>query len=85
MFFMPHYFGNTKKPSLWSKLPQTNPRINRRRRSLQSRIHHQAQEKRARISILREMYPISEALWEPEEVFSDDGDLLTQYKERHQL
>ena len=30
-------------------------------------------------------YPISEASWEPEEVFSDDGDLLTQYKERHQL
>ena len=30
-------------------------------------------------------YPISEALWEPEEVFSDDGDLLTQYKEQHQL
>ena len=26
-------------------------------------------------------YPISEALWEPEEVFSDDGNLLTQYKE----
>ena len=30
-------------------------------------------------------YPISEALWKPEEVFSDDGDLLTRYKERHQL
>jgi transposase InsO family protein len=30
-------------------------------------------------------YPISEASWEPEEVFSDDGDLLTRYKERHQL
>jgi hypothetical protein len=30
-------------------------------------------------------YPITEASWEPEEVFSDDGDLLTQYKERHQL
>ena len=30
-------------------------------------------------------YPISEATWEPEEVFSDDGDLLTQYKKRHQL
>ena len=26
-------------------------------------------------------YPISEASWEPEEVFSDDGDLLMQYKE----
>ena len=30
-------------------------------------------------------YPISEASWEPEEVFSDDGDLLMRYKERHQL
>jgi hypothetical protein len=30
-------------------------------------------------------YPISEATWEPENVFSDDGDLLTQYKQRHQL
>ena len=30
-------------------------------------------------------YPISEASWEPEQVFSDDGDLLTTYKLRHQL
>jgi hypothetical protein len=30
-------------------------------------------------------YPISEATWEPEDVFSDDGDLLTQYKQRYQL
>jgi hypothetical protein len=30
-------------------------------------------------------YPISKAMWEPEEVFSDDGDLLTQYKQQHQL
>jgi hypothetical protein len=30
-------------------------------------------------------YPIAEASWEPEEVFSDDGDLLTRYKDRHQL
>ena len=30
-------------------------------------------------------YPISEASWEPEEVFSDDGDLLTRYKQKHQL
>ena len=29
--------------------------------------------------------PISEALWEPEHMFSEDGDLLTQYKEWHQL
>jgi Chromo (CHRromatin Organisation MOdifier) domain len=30
-------------------------------------------------------YPISEASWEPEEAFSDDGDLLAIYKQRHQL
>jgi hypothetical protein len=30
-------------------------------------------------------YPIEDASWEPEEVFSDDGDLLTQYKFRHRL
>jgi hypothetical protein len=32
-----------------------------------------------------EGYPISEALWEPETAFSDDGDLLSTYKQRHQL
>jgi transposase InsO family protein len=30
-------------------------------------------------------YPISDASWEPEHSFSDDGDLLTQYKLRHNL
>ena len=30
-------------------------------------------------------YPIEEASWEPEEVFSDDGDLLSLYKDHHQL
>ena len=30
-------------------------------------------------------YPISEASWEPEQVFSDDGDLLTHYKLSHHL
>jgi Chromo (CHRromatin Organisation MOdifier) domain len=30
-------------------------------------------------------YPITEASWEPEHVFSNDGDLLTCYKKRHQL
>jgi hypothetical protein len=30
-------------------------------------------------------YPISEALWEPETTFSDDGNLLSTYKQRHQL
>jgi len=30
-------------------------------------------------------YPISDASWEPEHVFSDDGDTLIQYKRRHHL
>jgi Chromo (CHRromatin Organisation MOdifier) domain len=30
-------------------------------------------------------YPISEALWEPETAFSNDGNLLSTYKQRHQL
>ena len=30
-------------------------------------------------------YPISNASWEPEHVFSDDGDTLKQYKLRHDL
>ena len=30
-------------------------------------------------------YPISDTSWEPEHVFSDDGDTLKQYKLRHNL
>ena len=30
-------------------------------------------------------YPISDASWEPEHTFSDDGDILTRYKQRHHL
>ena len=30
-------------------------------------------------------YPISDASWEPEHAFSDDGDTLQQYKLRHHL
>jgi transposase InsO family protein len=30
-------------------------------------------------------YPITEATWESETAFSDDGDMLSQYKQRHQL
>jgi hypothetical protein len=32
-----------------------------------------------------EGYPISEASWEPKTAFSNDGDLLSIYKQRHQL
>jgi len=30
-------------------------------------------------------YSISEASWEPEQAFSDDGDMLSLYKQRHNL
>ena len=30
-------------------------------------------------------YPISDASWEPEHAFSDDGKILAEYKERHHL
>ena len=30
-------------------------------------------------------YPISDATWEPETCFSDDGNILAQYKLRHNL
>ena len=30
-------------------------------------------------------YPISDASWEPEHAFSDDGNTLKQYKLRHHL
>ena len=30
-------------------------------------------------------YPISDASWEPEHFFSDDGDTLSRYKQRHNL
>ena len=30
-------------------------------------------------------YPITDASWEPEHAFSNDGDTLTRYKLRHSL
>ena len=35
--------------------------------------------------VLWEGYPITEASWEPESAFSADGDMLMEYKQRHQL
>ena len=35
--------------------------------------------------VLWEGYPITEASWEPESAFSADGDVLQEYKQRHQL
>ena len=30
-------------------------------------------------------YPISDASWEPEHAFSDDGKILAEYKQHHRL
>ena len=30
-------------------------------------------------------YPITDAMWESELAFSDDGNMLAAYKDRHQL
>ena len=48
-------------------------------------LKHQKRGHRHQYYVKWKRYPISEASWEPEEVFSNDGDLLTQYKERHPL
>ena len=43
-------------------------------------LRHQKRGRGYQYYIKWKGYPISKASWEPEEVFSDDGDLLTQYK-----
>ena len=48
-------------------------------------LRHQKRGRGYQYYIKWKGYPISEVSWELEEVFSDDGDLLTQYKEQHQL
>jgi Integrase zinc binding domain/Chromo (CHRromatin Organisation MOdifier) domain len=48
-------------------------------------LKHQRRGRSYQYLIKWEGYPISEALWEPEEAFSDDGDLLAIYKQWHQL
>ena len=35
--------------------------------------------------MLNEGYPISDASWEPEHAFSDDGKILADYKKHHHL
>jgi Chromo (CHRromatin Organisation MOdifier) domain len=48
-------------------------------------LKHQRRGRSYQYLIKWEGYPISEALWEPEEAFLNDGNLLTIYKQRHQL
>jgi Chromo (CHRromatin Organisation MOdifier) domain len=48
-------------------------------------LKHQRRRWSYQYLIKWEGYPISKASWEPEEAFSDDGDLLAIYKQWHQL
>jgi hypothetical protein len=48
-------------------------------------LKHQRRGRSHQYLIKWEGYPISEASWKPEEAFSDDGNLLAIYKQRHQL
>jgi Chromo (CHRromatin Organisation MOdifier) domain len=48
-------------------------------------LKHQRRGRSYQYLIKLEGYLISEASWEPKEAFSDDGNLLSLYKKRHQL
>ena len=48
-------------------------------------LKHRRQGRGYQYLIKWEGYPITEALREPESAFSDNGDLLDEYKQRHQL
>jgi Chromo (CHRromatin Organisation MOdifier) domain len=48
-------------------------------------LKHRKRRRSYQYLIKWEEYPISKASWEPETAFSDDGDLLSTYKQRHQL
>ena len=48
-------------------------------------LKHQKRGRGYQYYIKWEGYPITEASWEPEGSFSNDGDILSQYKQRHQL
>jgi Chromo (CHRromatin Organisation MOdifier) domain len=53
--------------------------------NMETILKHQRKGRSYQYLIKWEGYPISKALWEPKEAFSDDGDLLSLYKKRHQL
>ena len=52
---------------------------------VESILRHRKQGRKYQYHVKWKGYPILEATWEPEEMFSDDGELLTLYKRRHQL
>jgi Chromo (CHRromatin Organisation MOdifier) domain len=48
--------------------------------NMETILKHQKRGRSYQCLIKWEGYPISKALWEPEEAFYDDGDLLSLYK-----
>ena len=48
-------------------------------------LRHRKRGRRYQYYVKWEGYPITKASWEPEGSFSNDGDVLNQYKTRHQL
>jgi chromodomain-containing protein len=48
-------------------------------------LNHQKHGRGYQYFVKWQGYPISDASWEPEHVFSDDGDTLSDYKHRHHL
>ena len=74
-----------QKWNLWQQLPKTTSRITRRRKSIQSRFHLETSKKRKGISILHQMERISDYRSKNESAFSENGDMLEQYKLQNQL
>ena len=52
---------------------------------VESILKHRKRGRKLQFYVKWKGYPITEASWEPEEVFSKDGDMLERYKLRHQL
>ena len=75
------------KRNLRRELYRTTTGIAGRRRSLQVEtiLNHRKRGRGYQYFVKWQGYPITDASWEPEHAFSDDGDTLKTYKTRHNL
>ena len=53
--------------------------------NIETILKHQKRGRGYQYYVKWEGYPVTEASWEPEGSFSNNGDILSQYKQRHQL